>query len=127
VHGPFQHRKLIQYFNAAIRKDADGFFVEQERGDVHEKVYFRCGETAFFAVDVTVGSALTVLLNTGERVSLEPEKLYIENDALFMQHQDTCIKFTDRCMMMLSGYIQEIDGACYFQFNDKKSLIPTVE
>jgi hypothetical protein len=124
VHGPFRHRKLIRYFNAAIRKDADGFFVEQERGDVREKVYFRCGETAFFAVDITTGSSLTILLNTGESVKLEPQKLYIENDCLFMHHQESCIQFTDRCMMMLSGYIHDVDGACYFRFNDKKSLIP---
>jgi hypothetical protein len=127
VHGLFQHKKLIDYFNMSIGRDSGGFFVGQERGDIREKVYFRCDETALFAVDIVVGSAITILLNTREKIKLDPEKLYIKNDFLFMHYQDTLIKFTDRCMMSLSGYIEEIDGSCYFQFKDKRFMIPILD
>lgn len=113
-HGPFRHKKLIEYFNTSIRWDADGFFVGQERGEFREKVYFRCEETALFAVGVVPDSEGSILLNTRERVKLEPQKLFVENDHLFMTYQDTLIKFTDRCMMQLAGSIEEIDGTFYF-------------
>ena len=124
-NGPFRHKKLIAYFNTSIGRDPDGFFVGQERGDVREKVYFRCEETAFFAVDIAVESVMTILLNTQKRIKLDPEKLYIKNDCLFMHYQDTCIKFTDRCMMRLSGYIEACEEIYYFQFNDTRVMIPT--
>ena len=127
VHGPFQHKKLIDYFNTSIGRDSDGFYVSQDRGDVHEKVYFRCEETALFGVEVLTANELIVVLNTGERIKLNPEKLFIKNDSLFMHYQDTLIKFTDRCMMRLSKYIEEIDGSYYFQYNDKRNMIQPME
>mgnify|MGYP001824664596 CR=1 FL=1 len=127
VHGPFQHKKLIDYFNTSIGRDSDGFFVSQERGDVHEKVYFRCEETALFGVEVLTGTGLMVILNTKKRIKLDPEKLYIKNDCLFMHYQGTRIKFTDRCMMRLADYIEEIDAVYYFQLNDKRCIIPVLD
>jgi hypothetical protein len=126
-HGPFQHKKLIDYFNTSIGRDAGGFFVGQERGDVREKVYFRCEETALFAVDIEVESVMRILLNTRERIKLDPEKLYIKSDCLFMHYQETLIKFTDRCMLRLSGNIEEVDGTYYFQLKDKRYIIPILD
>jgi hypothetical protein len=127
VHGPFQHKKLIDYFNTSIGWDPDGYFVSQERGDVHEKVYFRCEETALFGVAVSAESEPMVILNTKERIKLYPENLFIKNDCLFMNYQDTLIKFTDRCMMRLSEYIEEIDAVYYFQLNDERCIIPILD
>ena len=125
VHGPFQHKKLIDYFNTSIGRDPDGFFVSQERGDVHEKVYFRCEETALFGVEVLNSNELIVILNTKERIKLDPEKLFIKNDYLFMHYQDTFIKFTDRCMMWLSTYIEEIGEKYFFSHGGKNIPIKT--
>jgi hypothetical protein len=127
VHGPFRHKKLIDYFNTSIGRDSDGFFVSQERGEVHEKVYFRYEETALFGVAVSAESDLMVILNTQERIKLRPEKLFIKNDCLFMHYQDTLIKFTDRCMMWLAEYIEENEGIYYFEFKDKKVMIATMD
>lgn len=124
-HGPFRHKKLIAYFNAAIGWDAAGFFVGQERGEFREKVYFRCEETALFAVDALSGSGQTILLNTRQRVALEPQKLFVRNDHLFMTYQDTLIKFTDRCMMQLAGSIEEVDEIFYFTSGGKRYRLPS--
>ena len=126
-HGPFQHKKLIDYFNSAIGWDSDGFFVSQERGDIHEKVYFPCEETALFAVDAVVESEITLLLNTRQRIRLDPRKLQVKNDQLFMQYQDILIKFTDRCMMRLAEHIEDINGTYYFNFDDNRDMITVMD
>ena len=51
-HGRFRRKKIIDHFNAAIGHDDGGFYVCQERGDILEKVYFSCEDTAYFAVSV---------------------------------------------------------------------------
>jgi hypothetical protein len=127
VHGPFQHKKVIDYFNRSIGWDADGFFVSQERNDVYEKVYFRYEETALFGVETVIGTEISILLNNRDKVKLDPHDLYIKTDHLFMNYQDTIIKFADRCLMRLSEYIEEIDGVYYFQFNGKKDKILTMD
>ena len=126
-HGPFQHKKLIDYFNASIGWDADGFFVSQERGDLREKVYFPCEETALFAVAAVIGDEIALCLNTGRKIRLDSEKLRIKNDQLFMLYQDTLIKFTDRCMMRLAEFIEESDTAFYFHFNGQRKFIPDLD
>ena len=47
------HRSARQ-IHAAIRRDADGYFVCQERGNCTEKVYFPYEDTALFVVDVAL-------------------------------------------------------------------------
>ncbi|MCP4022082.1 MAG: MFS transporter permease, partial [Desulfobacteraceae bacterium] len=39
-HGPFEHPKIIKYFNASIQKDDQGYYVNQATGEFEEKVYF---------------------------------------------------------------------------------------
>ena len=39
-HGRFAHKRIIDYFNRSIGRDAMGYFVTQVRGDIREKVYF---------------------------------------------------------------------------------------
>ena len=127
VDGPFQHKKLIDHFNRCIGWDTDGFFVSQERDDIREKVYFPYEETALFGVDAVIEAEVSILLNTGEKTKLEPEDLYIKDDQLFMNYLGTFIKFTDRCLMQLADYIEEIDGIYYFEFKDKKVMIATMD
>ena len=126
-HGPFQHKKLIEYFNTSIRWDSDGFFVSQVRGDIHEKVYFRCKETALFAVDITAGDEFMIILNTRESIRLDPQQLYIKDDCLFMHYQETTVKFTDRSMMRLAENIEERDGAFYFNYQGNRHALQKTE
>jgi len=119
-HGEFEHKKVIAYFNRSIGHDVDGYFVSQERGDVVEKVYFRHQETAIFVVDVLTDNDTSLLLNTGEPMVLEPEKLLVKNDSLFIRKEKELAKFNDRSMMKLSHRFEEIDGQFQIRLNGKR-------
>ena len=69
-HGPFQHKKLIDYFNSSIGWDEDGYFVSQTRDDILEKVYFRHAETALFVLDVIKNDEIHLVLNTQKKIKL---------------------------------------------------------
>ena len=109
-HGEFEHKKVVAYFNRSIGYDADGYFVSQARGDVVEKVYFRYQETALFAVDIIHNDDLRLLLNTRKQVPLNPKKLFIRNDNLFMHFENQLIKFTDRSTIKLSDRLDDANG-----------------
>jgi hypothetical protein len=42
------------------------------------------------------------VLNTGERLPLEPQKLYAQNDALYVTVGEHRVKFTERSLMTIS-------------------------
>src|SRR3989339_1813713 len=75
-HGRFENRRIIEYFHASIKHDFCGFYVEQENGDILERVYFPYEDTALF-VFMAADGILT--LNTGEKISLDPTNLFMEN------------------------------------------------
>ena len=52
AHGKFQHQKIINYFHSAIKKDAKGYYLFQDRGDFREKVYFHYEDTPLFVVRI---------------------------------------------------------------------------
>jgi len=110
--GRFRHKKLIDYFNSSIRRDAHGYFVEQIREPVREKVYFLYEDTPLFFVDVSLGPPIDLLLNTGERLPLVPERLFVHGDDLYMERGEERIKFTDRVLLKIAGLI-DFDGRHY--------------
>ncbi len=120
-HGPFKHKKIIDYFNAAIQKDEDGYFVGQSHDGIYEKVYFPYQDTALFVTDVVWGDPVQLLLNTGQRLDLSPEMLFIRNDQLFHQKGDEIIKFSERALAIISDKIEfseerfsiRLQGICY--------------
>jgi hypothetical protein len=112
--GRFEHKKIIAYFNASIRKDAQGYFVEQIRGDLREKVYFNYEDTPLFVVDACViGEQIQLMLNTRETLTLEADSLFIRQDNLYMQRDDQRIKFSDRVLLKLADRV-EYDGNQYY-------------
>ncbi|RPJ77529.1 MAG: MFS transporter permease [Desulfobacteraceae bacterium] len=111
--GPFRNPRIIDYFHAAIRRDAAGYYVVQEWEGVREKVYFPFEDTALFAVEVVTEEPAEMVLNTGRRLPLDPEALFIANDALYALAGEECIKFTDRAMMKLSD-LMEFEGEEYY-------------
>ncbi len=116
-HGEFEHKKVIAYFNQSIQYDSDGYFVSQVRGDMVEKVYFPYHETALFAVDILQHDEVRLLLNTRKRVPLNPEKLFIRNDTLFMHFENQLIKFSDRSMIKLSDRLDDANGQFTIHLN----------
>jgi len=123
AHGEFRHKKIIEYFHTSIEKDDGGYFVLQVRGDVVEKVYFRYEETAVFVFDVILGEDIVLVLNTGRRIQLEPGRLFVKGDSLFMHTGDEVFKFTDRSMMKIGRFIDEKEGRFFFSRNAERHLI----
>ncbi|MDM8515988.1 MFS transporter permease [Desulfobacterales bacterium HSG16] len=123
VHGKFELKKIIDHFNSSIEKDENGYHVAQINGDVLEKVYFRYEDTAVFAVDIKKtekSDNLILVLNTGKKMALNPEKLSIKNDGMFMRIDDELIKFTDRSMLKLMKMIEHENGLYFFKYKGKK-------
>lgn len=105
-HGPFEHPKIIAYFNSAIDKDSQGYFVEQILDGWKDKVYFRYKDTPLFVVDVSDGESLTLLLNTGRRIELDPTQLFIRGDHLYVNIGDEYAKFGERALILIADWIQ---------------------
>ncbi|KPJ78165.1 MAG: hypothetical protein AMJ54_04915 [Deltaproteobacteria bacterium SG8_13] len=124
AHGPFEHKKIIDYFHAAIQRDEGGYYLCQETDDRREKVYFRFADTALFVFDVIRGAAnLILVLNTGEHLPLRPEHLFIENDALYIRKGEERVKFTQRCLMRISDRLEIEDGVYFIRINRGKCRI----
>ncbi len=105
-HGPFSHKRVIDYFHACIKKDRAGFYLSQERDGILEKVYFPYEETALFVFDVIPGEEIVLVLNTRERLELDPHRLLIKADSLYMRRDDDLVKFTDRSMIKMAEFIE---------------------
>ena len=111
--GPFRNRRIIDYFNAAIRRDEGGYYVSQQRDHIFEKVYFPYEDTALFVVDVQLGEQITLVLNTQRSLPLETDRLWIENDGLYLTDAGERIKFSDRALLKLADRL-DFEQDAYF-------------
>ena len=103
--GRFRKKRIIDLFNASLRRDEQGYYVTQINGNRREKVYFRYEDTALFAVDFELADGLMVTLNNGEKKELYPKNLFIQNDCLYSEDGLERIKFSERCLMKVSEFI----------------------
>ena len=123
-HGPFEHKKIIDHFNAAIQKDADGYFVGQSHDGVYEKVYFPYQDTALFVTDLIWGDPVQMFMNTGQRLDLSPELLFIRNDNLFYQNGDEIIKFSQHALIKISEKIEFSESGCSIRLKGIRYAVP---
>ena len=126
-HGQFEHRKIINFFHASIRKDKEGYFVAQDTESYLEKVYFRYEDTALFVFNVIKNQGIFLLLNTKKQIKLNPEKLYIKDDHLYTRDDEDVVKFTEQSMMKISKYMENVGDKYFIKINDKKFNIPVIE
>lgn len=124
--GRFRHKKIIDHFNASIRQDENGYFVEQIRETVHEKVYFRYEDTPLFVVEASENDPIQLILNTGETVSLRPDRLFVHADSLYLQRDGARIKFSDRVLMRLSTRLDFDGESYYFRSGDERHRIASL-
>lgn len=124
-HGRFEHPRIIKYFNASIKKDAQGYYLAQSRDGMEEKVYFKYQETAVFIVGLKeTQEGLVLGLNTGETIGFDPSRLQVKNDSLYLNTDEHLMKFTSQAMVRLSRYLQEDeDGRLVFSFRGKDNII----
>lgn len=126
--GRFRNKKIIDFFNAHIRRDGDGYHLFQVRGDIYEKVYFPYEDTVLFVFDVlSEGGDLTLVLNTGDRIQLDPGAMFVGNDQLYLENDGERIKFTDRSLMKLSKWLGFQDGRYTLRLGGRERPIPSRE
>ncbi len=118
-HGRFEHKRIIDHFNQAIRRDVDGYYVTQVRGDILEKVYFAFEDTPLFAVRVITENPIQLVLNTGETLVLDPADLFVHHDQLYLRRADERIKFSEQALLALAPWLEETpQGLCLRIGND---------
>ncbi len=122
-HGRFEHPKIISHFNRSIGKDSQGYFVSQQIEDMEEKIYFPYEDTAVFAVNVCTGSTLDLILNTGQRLVMDPHDLFIHKDTLFLQTPEHLIQFSPQAMSQLSKIMDEADAGLALVHGETRVLI----
>ncbi len=122
--GRFQHKKIIEHFNRSIGKDENGFFISQDNGEVFEKVYFPCEETAYFVFDVIIEDEVTLVLNTTRQILLDPETLFICSDILYLIYENDLIKFSEPAMVKLADIIEEEGSHLYIRIAGRRRQIP---
>ena len=118
-HGPFQHRKIIEHFNASIERDASGYYVTQENNGVREKVYFRYEDTALFVIDVVLTDPIRLVLNTSVQIDLVPEHLEVQGDQLYCRDGEDRIKFAERALLKIADLLEYRDEMYYICVNQK--------
>ena len=123
-HGRFEHKRIIDYFNRSIRRDEDGYYVSQVRGDIREKVYFPFKDTPLFIVRIIPKAPLQLNLNTGEAIPLDPAALFVESDQLYHNRGDERIKFTDRALVAMTPYLDENADGFIIRIGDRTWPIP---
>lgn len=123
-HGEFKNRKIRDYFHSTIKKDKNGYYVTQVRGNIREKVYFPYEDTALFVVNVQKDADVTLVLNTGKKIKLDPKRLFVRDDSLYLQQGEDRIKFSDRGLLKISDFL-EFQGERYFiKTNGRTVAIP---
>lgn len=127
VHGKFQHRKIIDYFNASIKKDQGGYYLCQATEDRTEKVYFRYEDTALFVFDVVEQQHIVLVLNTGQKVSLRPDKLFMKDDNLYADVEGDLAKFVERALIKIADRIENAQGRYYLRSDDERYEIREVQ
>ena len=118
-HGKFEHPGIIKYFNASIKKDKNGYFVQQKTENSEEKVYFSYEDTAIFVVGIRFENDITLILNNGDSIILDPAKLYTAEDGLFAKTADHLIKFNTGTLLKISTYLNEVKkGDLFFEWKE---------
>ena len=113
AHGPFEHAKIIQYFNASIGRDESGYFVAQECNGQREKVYFKYHITPLFALDLVAPPPPRLILNTGRMIEFYIQNLFIMGDQLYLDYGGEWIKFSERILLKLADQLK-IENDVYF-------------
>jgi hypothetical protein len=122
-HGKFQHKKIIDYFHSAIKKDKDGYYLSQQRDNFSEKVYFRHEDGALFVFDVIKADDVVLVLNTKRQIKLKPRKLFVNDDSLYMTEGDEIIKFTEQGLMKISDLLEYEDDRYFIRVKGRRYAI----
>ncbi len=121
--GPFEHKKIIDYFHASIKRDDKGYFLSQMMDNVQEKVYFPYEDTAVFVFNIIRHADIVLVLNTRRQVKLRPTKLSIADDQLYMQLARERIKFSEQSLLKISDLIEEENEQYFMRIKKRRYRI----
>ena len=76
---------------------------------------------------IKTDNELILRLNTGEKIKLDPKKLFVRNDNLYIQNDDDLIKFNEYALFSLAEYMDDEDDQYAIYLDGKRYLITTVE
>lgn len=122
-HGRFEHKRIIDHFNHAIRRDDAGYYVTQVRGDIREKVYFAYEDTPLFVLRVDRGDPIHLALNTGATIELDPASLFVHRDQLYLRRGDERIRFSDRALMAMALLLEETPDGFIIRIGNRRHTI----
>jgi hypothetical protein len=125
--GKFENRNIINHFHSCIRKDAEGYYLEQEHPEYREKVYFLYEDTALFVVHILKDDGIVLVLNTGKKVKLKPRRLFIKGENLYMMLGEESAKFTEQALLRISDYMEDETGHFFIRVKGRKYKIPEKE
>ncbi|MCP4748513.1 MAG: MFS transporter permease [Desulfobacteraceae bacterium] len=118
-HGRFEHKRIIDYFNSCIEKDAQGYYVGHTIDGVYEKVYFRYEDTPVFVVSADVSDKIILILNTGARLPLQVNRLFVRKDSLYFHFNSEIAKFKENVLLKLADRLDEKQGQYRFFHDDQ--------
>ncbi|MCU0560143.1 MAG: MFS transporter permease [Desulfobacterales bacterium] len=121
--GLFRNPRIIEHFHSAIRRDAAGYYLCQEREGVREKVYFPYEDTALFVVEVVINEPAALILNTRRRLPLDPAGLLVANDALYAVAEEERARFADRALLKLAELLEFEEGGYFIRWGGRRHRI----
>ena len=124
--GEFEHKRIIEYFHSSIKKDRDGYHLQQIIEDCQEKVYFNYEDTALFVFDVITDQDISLILNTKKRIKLKPKKLSIKGDNLYMSVGEERIKFAEKGLIKISEFIEYDNDQYFIRIKNRRYKIQTL-
>lgn len=124
--GEFEHKRIIEYFHSSIKKDRDGYHLQQIIEDCQEKVYFNYEDTALFVFDVITDQDISLILNTKKRIKLKPKKLSIKGDNLYVSVGEERIKFAEKGLIKISEFIEYDNDQYFIRIKNRRYKIQTL-
>jgi hypothetical protein len=125
--GKFENRNIINHFHSCIRKDENGYYLEQEHREYREKVYFHYEDTALFVVHILKKDDIMLVLNTGKKVKLRPKRLFINDESLYMMLREERVKFTEEALLRITDYMENEEGRFCIRVKGRRYKIPEAE
>jgi hypothetical protein len=125
--GRFENKNIINHFHSCIRKDAKGYYLQQEHREYREKVYFSYEDTALFVIQILKDDDIILALNTGKKVKLKPRKLFVKNESLYMMLGEERVKFTEEALLCITDYMEDEAGRFFIRVKGRRYKIPEKE
>ena len=82
---------------------------------------------ALFVFDVIQQNDITLVLNTQRQVKLNPHKLFIKNDCLYMRMGDETIKFAEQALMKIAPLLEVEHNQYYIRLKESDYRIPALD